>query len=95
MIILALLIVGTGHGAVDAAIMWALGLAGASSNCPPSPCKTLFGKGASSLVGASSHLAVLFGEQPDRDEKRTRESATKPCCKGAGCCGSGGVGEVV
>ena len=42
---------GTGHGAVDAAIMWALGVAGASSKCPPSPCKTPVGKGACSLVG--------------------------------------------
>ena len=39
---------------------------GASSESPPpSLCKTLVGKGASSLVGGFSHSAVLFGEQPE------------------------------
>ena len=42
---------------VNRAIMWALGLAGASPKCKNPLCKTLVGKGAS-LVGAFSHSDV-------------------------------------
>ena len=81
---------GTGHSAVDvestasAIIMWALGLAGASSEFPPPLCKTLVGKGASSLVGAFSRSCVLFDEQPEMKNVRAK-GATKHCCQGAGC----------
>ena len=85
---------GTGHGAVDAAIMWALGLAGASSKCPPSPCKILVGRGASSLVGAFSHFTVLFDERPEM--KNVRAKALRSlAAKAQAVVGSGGVGEVV
>ena len=59
--------------------MWALGLAGASSDSPPPLCKTLVGKGASSLVGAFSHSAVFFDEQPEMNvrAKALRSLAAK------------------
>ena len=45
-------------------------MGGASSETPPSLCKTLVGKGASSLVGGFSHSAVLFDEQPELEHAR-------------------------
>ena len=74
--------------------MWTWGLAGASSKPPPPPCMTLVGKGASSLVGAFSHSAVLSGEQPDRDEERTSESVRSLAGKAQAVVGAGRVRDV-
>ena len=52
------------HQVNSAIIMWVLGLAGPPSESPPPLCKTLVGKGASSLLGAFRHSTVLLDEQP-------------------------------
>ena len=45
---------------------------GASSESPPPLCKTLVGKGASSLVGGFRHAAVLFDEQTELKHVRAK-----------------------
>ena len=75
---------GTGHGAVDAAIMWALGLAGASSKPPPP---------ASSLLGACGHLAVVFDERPETKIVRAK-ALQSLAAKAQAVVGAGGVGDM-
>ena len=74
--------------------MWALGLAGASSESPSPRCKALVGKGASFLVEAFSHSAVLFDEQPEI--KNVRAKALRSlAAKAQAVVGEGDVGYVV
>ena len=74
--------------------MWALGLAGASSESPPPLCKTLVGKGASFFVGASSHSAVLFDEQSEMKDVRAK-ALRRLAAKAQAVVGEGDVGYVV
>ena len=75
--------------------MWALGLlAGASSQSPPPLCKTLVGKGASSLVGAFSRSAVLFDEQPEM-KNVCAKALRSLAAKAQAVFGEGDVGYVV
>ena len=74
--------------------MWALGLAGVSSESPHSLLKTLVGKGASSRVGAFHHSGVLFDEQPEM--KNVRSKALRSlAAKAQAVVGEGDVGYVV
>ena len=61
----------------------------------PTPlCKTLAGKGASSLVGAFSHSTVLLDEQPEI--KNVRAKALRSlAAKAQAVVGEGDVGYVV
>ena len=75
--------------------MWALGLAGASSKPPaPRPLQDAGWEGASSLVGALSHSAVLFDEQPEMKNVRAK-GLRSLAAKAQADVGAGGVGDVV
>ena len=73
--------------------MWALGLAGASSESPPPLCKALVEKGFSSLVGALTHPAVLFDEQPEMKNVRAK-ALRRLAAKAQAVFGEGDVGYV-